>query len=57
MAPLPLCRRCGKTAWVHGLRGKYMFCDVDRMVVDGRGDFDRWVVDAVRHTLGKPELK
>ena len=44
------CKKCGRSPWVHALKGALLYCDV---IGGDRSSFDLETVNLVRATIGK----
>lgn len=53
MSDLGVCDRCGKSPWVHPLRGAWLYCSE---IGGEKGSFTQEEVNIVRVTIGKKKV-
>jgi len=53
MSELGVCDRCGKSPWVHPLRGAWLYCTE---IGGEKGSFTQEEVNIVRVTIGKKKV-
>jgi len=53
VSELGVCDRCGKSPWVHPLRGAWLYCTE---IGGDKGSFTQEEVNVVRVTIGKKKV-